>query len=68
MKRRIKVVRLRDYSLTAEMHYLERDIFEVSVSDEVAVVKQSVLFADSFRHARSAFTNWIHQSYPKQNP
>lgn len=68
MKRRIKVVRLREYSLTAEMHYLDRDIFEVSVFDEVSVVKQGVLFADSFRHARSAFTNWIHQTYPLINP
>lgn len=65
MKRRIKVVKLEKLPLRVEMFYLESDIFSVEVSDEVGIVRSCLLFADSFRHARQAFTNWIHTNYPK---
>lgn len=64
-KRRIKVVKLKSQPLYIEMYYLELDIFSVEVSDEQGLITSCLLFADSFRHARRAFTTWMHTNYPK---
>jgi hypothetical protein len=64
MKRRIKVVLLKSEPLRVEMFYLELDIFSIEVSDEEGIVRSCPLFADSFRHARQAFTSWLHTNYP----
>lgn len=64
-RRRIKAVVLRQYQLLVEMHYLDLDMFEITVADEIAVIRTCVIYADSFRHSRMAFTQWIHSNYPE---
>lgn len=64
--KRIKVVFLRDYQMYAEMHYLERDVFGITIKNECShVIQHELVNADSFGHAREAFTRWIHAQYPK---
>jgi hypothetical protein len=63
--RRIKVVRLRQHQLLVQMHWLERDMFEITVADEVAIIRTSIIYADSFRSSRTKFTSWIHTNYPE---
>ncbi len=64
IRKRIKHMRLSKYQLHVVMDRVDRDIFELTVSDVVAPIKHSLVYASTKRDAIRQFQQYVHHNYP----
>lgn len=66
-RKRLKHVRLSTYQLHVRMDRVDRGVFELVVSDQIAPLKHELLFADSNRDAIRQFSSYLDNNFPQQD-